>query len=76
MKHTILNATANEIIAAADGVEKAYGRFFELVAEEYGDERAKELSAKFADYRTKAAEFVGASVLQAMAFADGVAVEG
>ena len=78
MKHTILDATANELIAAAKEVQQAHGRLFDLVARECGENspEAEELNAKFSEYQRKAGELVGVSVLLACEFPDGVTAEG
>jgi hypothetical protein len=77
MKHTILDETANKVLAAAKEVENAGDRLYNIVTEHYGEESAEAVAAAnaLADYKQGLAPIVGAVILEAMAYSDGVATK-
>ena len=77
MTHTILDSEAIKLLAAAKEVENAASRLHDIVAAEYGEESAEAIAAAtaLADYLQAIAPIVGAKILEALAYSDGVATK-
>lgn len=77
MTHTIKDSEANKLLAAAKEVENAGSRLYDIVAANYGEESPEAITAAnlLADYKRGLAPIVGASVLEALAYSDGVATK-
>ena len=77
MTHTILDSEANKLLAAAKEVQNAADRLYSIVAENYGEESPEAIAAAnlYADYTKGLAPIVGATILEALAYRDGVAAK-
>lgn len=77
MKHTILDETANKVLAAVNEVENAGESLYCIVADHYGEDSAEAVAAAnaLAGYKQGLAPIVGAVILEAMAYSDGVATK-
>lgn len=77
MTHTIKDSEANKLLAAAKEVENAAGRLYEVVAEHYGEESPEAIAAAdlLADYKRGLAPIVGATMLEALAYSDGITAQ-
>ena len=77
MKHTILDEMANELTAAAMDMQRSHARLFDAVTKAYGENspEALRINERFAEYEKELAPILGASILQAACFRDGIAVQ-
>lgn len=74
MTHTILDSEANKLLAAAKEVQTAADRLYSVVAENYGEnsEEAETAASLYSDYQRGLAPILGATILSALAFKDGI----